>query len=74
MIDWIEVHDSDRVTAVAYDAGQEHILVRFKDDGTEWQYAGCPRLVWEEFMAPTTSKGRYIHNQLNHHVHGPLLQ
>lgn len=73
MIDWIDVPDSDRVTAVAYDADQERILVRFKRDGTEWQYSGCPPMVWEEFIAPTTSKGQYIHNQLNRHSHGPLL-
>lgn len=72
MIDWIEVNDSSRVSAVAYDVDEERILVRFRKDGVEWQYPNCPLVVWQEFMAPATSKGQYIYEQLNHHDHGPL--
>lgn len=71
MIDWIEVTDSTRVTAVAYDEEGERILVRLKN-GPEWQYEGCPRFVWEEFMAIGVSKGGFIHDRLNHHTHGRL--
>lgn len=65
MIDWIPVDDSDRVTAVAYDAEREFILVRFPGD-VEWCYEACPPHVWEDFMSPGTSKGRFIHDTLNH--------
>ena len=71
MIEWIEVTDSKRVTAVAYDEDGERILVRLRN-GPEWQYEGCPPFVWEEFTAEGTSKGQFIHERLNHHNHGPL--
>jgi len=65
MIDWIPVDDSQRVVAVAYDTENEFILVRFPRD-IEWCYEACPPHVWEDFMAPGTSKGRFIHEVLNH--------
>ena len=71
MHEWIDV-DSDWVSAIAYDAETERILVRF-NDGVEWQYQGCPVQVWEEFAEPSTSKGKFIHQRLNQHQHGPLL-
>jgi len=70
MIDWIPVTDSERVTAVAYSPDLEQIYVRFPDE-VEWCYEECPLHIWEEFMAPGTSKGRFIHDQLNHHTHHP---
>ena len=73
MIEWIEVTDSDRVSAIAYDEEGERIFVRFSKDGTEWQYHGCPPIVWEQFTDPATSKGRFIFEQLNSHTHGPLV-
>ncbi len=73
MIEWIEVTDSERVSAIAYDPESERILVRFARDGKEWQFHGCPPIVWEEFVNPATSKGSFIHETLNHHSHGPLL-
>ncbi len=73
VIEWIEVTDSDRVSAIAYDAETERILVCFKSGGTEWQYHGCPPVVWEQFSDPATSKGRFIYEQLNTHTHGPLI-
>lgn len=73
MIDWIETPESDRVDRIAYDAASERILVRFRKDGVHWQYEGCPLIVWQEFCAPGTSKGSYIHRQLNSHRHGPMV-
>lgn len=72
MIEWIDCTDSSRVSAIAYDEEAERILVRFPD-GTEWQYLGCPPAVWEEFVAIQTSKGTFIHEHLNQHPHGRLL-
>jgi len=47
MIDWIEVTDSSRVSAVAYDSENETIYVRFKKDEVEWWYGNCPAFIWE---------------------------
>lgn len=63
MLEWIPV-TSSRMTHVAYDAAAETIYVRFRD-GVEWWYGSSPQSSWEEFMAPTTSKGRYIHDILD---------
>lgn len=71
-VEWIDVPDSARITAMAYDEENERILVRLKHGDKGWQYAGCPRGVWEEFASPATSKGRFIHERLNFHQHGPL--
>jgi hypothetical protein len=65
MIDWTPVTDSTRVIAVAYDEEAEVVYVRFRN-GTEWQYEGCPPLIWEEFVRPGISKGSYIRNVLDH--------
>ncbi len=73
MIDWIESPESSRVQAVAYDEEGERILVRFRKDGNQWQYLGCPPQVWDEFCAPGTSKGTYISERLDQHQHGPLV-
>ena len=73
MIDWIETPESSRVEAIAYDELAERILVRFRKGGLEWQYQGCPPSVWDEFCAPGTSKGAFIHERLNQHEHGPLV-
>ena len=71
MYEWIDITDSSRVSAVAFDPDREAILVRFPN-GVEWQYLGCPKHVWEDFVAPGTSKGRFIHDVLNNQQHGPL--
>jgi len=68
-IEWIEVTDSERIVAMAYDEEEEAILVRFKKDEVEWCYEGCPPHVWEEFSDPGQSKGQYIHQVLNHKSH-----
>lgn len=70
-IEWIETPASTRCSAIAYDSEGERILCRFRKDGVEWQYHGCPPSVWQEFSNPATSKGSFIHEQLNHHQHGP---
>lgn len=69
MIEWFEVHDSERVTAVGYDSDAETIYARFPD-GTEWWYGGCPPMFWQQFMAPGQSKGQYINEVLNQHPNG----
>lgn len=68
MLEWNAVQ-STRVVAAAFDADQETIFVQFPD-GIRWWYGGCGREVWEEFMSPTTSKGRFIHDVLDHHPNG----
>jgi hypothetical protein len=70
MIDWIEVTDSSRVSAVAYDSENETIYVRFKKDGVEWWYGNCPAFIWEQFTMPGVSKGSFIHTQLDNHPNG----
>ena len=69
MLEWMQVRDSKRVVAVAYDEEAERIYVQFPD-GVRWWYAGCPRQTWEEFTAPGTSKGQYIDRVLNSHPYG----
>jgi KTSC domain len=68
-IEWIDVSDSKRIVAMAYDEAGEAILVRFAKDEVEWCYEGCPLHVWEEFSDPAQSKGSYIHEILNHKPH-----
>jgi len=68
-IEWIDVTDSERIIAMAYDEETEAILVRFTKDEVEWCYEACPPNVWEEFSDPKRSKGLYIHEVLNHKPH-----
>jgi hypothetical protein len=68
VVTWIPVDDSERVVAIAFDADGEAILVRFPN-GVEWSYEACPRHLWEDFIAPGTSKGRFISEVLNHQPH-----
>ena len=68
-MDWQAVTDSSRVAAIAYDPQGETIFVRFQD-GVEWWYGNCPAQVWEVFVAPGTSKGRYIKEVLDDHPKG----
>ena len=56
---------STRITHEAYDAEAERILVRFPD-GVEWCYEACPPDVWRAFTAPGQSRGRFIHEVLDH--------
>jgi hypothetical protein len=57
------------MTHVAYDAVAETIYVRFRN-GEEWWYGSSPQSSWDEFMAPMTSKGRYIHDILDGRPNG----
>ncbi len=68
-IEWIEVTDSERIVAMAYDEDEEVIYVRFPKGDVEWCYEDCPPNVWEEFAAPGQSKGRYINDTLNYKPH-----
>jgi hypothetical protein len=70
--EWIDVPESSRISAMAYDEENERILVRLRDGEKGWQYNGCPPGVWEEFSNRATSKGTFIHERLNFHKHGPL--
>jgi len=69
-IEWIDVTDSQRVDAVGFDRDQETIFVRFKKGGVEWWYSGCPPHLWEQFIAPGTSKGKFIKDVLDGHTNG----
>lgn len=69
MIEWSPAPGSGRVVAVAYNAEAEQILVQFPD-GIRWWYGQCPLQVWEDFTAPGTSMGKYIHQVLNQHPNG----
>jgi YD repeat-containing protein len=69
VFNWIDVHGSGRITAMAYDASSETIYVRFPN-GKAWWYGSCPSRVWDEFSDGMTSKGQYIARVLNHHPNG----
>jgi uncharacterized protein RhaS with RHS repeats len=69
MIEWNAVVGSTRITAEAYDAGGERILVRFPN-GTEWWYSACPADVWTAFTAPGQSRGEFIAQVLNFKPNG----
>ena len=69
LMDWQLITDSSRVSAVAYDSTTETIYVRFQDR-IEWRYGNCPIQVWEAFVSPGTSKGRYIKDVLDDHPKG----
>lgn len=67
--DWIAL-DSTRITHYAYNPDAAAIYVIFTD-GVRWQYRGCGPEVWEQFqLAP--SKGRFIHDVLDHVDHDPM--
>ena len=68
MLEWLPV-ESKRILAAAYDADHEIIFVEFPE-GVRWWYSGCGPEVWEEFLLPTTSQGRYIKDVLDHHPNG----
>lgn len=71
MIDWIQIADSARVVAIAWDQESETIYAQFPN-GVQWWYSECPERIWEEFSSPTQSKGEYIHRVLNGHPNGRL--
>ncbi len=72
-INWIDVTDSERVVAVAYDQAQETIFVRFKKDEVEWWYGSCLPHIREQFTIPAVSKGRFIREVLDNHPNGRFV-
>jgi hypothetical protein len=72
-LDWIEVSDSDRVSAVAYVSEHQWICVRFSRDGVEWCYEGCSLEEFEMFCALGQSKGGFIKEVLNGKLHHKLV-
>ncbi len=64
MLEWLPVANSSRVTAIAYRASTQQILVRFQD-GAEWCYEECPLHTWRAFSSLATSKGKFIASVLD---------
>lgn len=60
---------STRITEMGYDPKQAIVYVRFTD-GKGWCYRNVPKNVWEDFVS-SPSKGRFIHQVLDHYDHGP---
>ncbi len=66
----MEPVDSERISEYGYDPEAAIVFVTFRDSGTRWQYRDVPDYVWEEFRL-SDSKGRFIHDVLDHYEHGP---
>lgn len=63
-IQWQSV-DSSNIEAVAYDAEEKQIFVRFKD-GAEWVYDNCEQKLFDSFLnAP--SIGKFFHANIKTH-------
>jgi hypothetical protein len=69
-MDWQTISDSSWVRAIAYEAASEQIFVEFLD-GHQHVYDSCSMNDWEDFSAPGTSQGAFIHSTLNRHPHRP---
>ena len=69
MVD-MEPVSSDRITEYGYDRDAATVYVTFRNDGVQWQYRQVPEHIWEEFRL-ASSKGRFIHDVLDHYDHGP---
>ena len=65
-MEWQPVHGSTRVVAIAYSVEDACIYVEFTS-GKRHAYESCSQTVWEEFSDLGTSKGSYIHTNLNFH-------
>lgn len=65
-LEWEDV-ESSNISAIAFDAGSERILVRFKDEAV-WAYDDCSKELFERFrVAP--SIGKFFHaNIKNSHA------
>jgi hypothetical protein len=55
--------ESSWITEAAYDADHESIYVRF-NNGRAYCYDACPIDVWEAFIAPGGSPGKYLNEVL----------
>jgi hypothetical protein len=63
-LEWIEF-ESSTVESAAFDAERDIIYVRFRGGGT-YAYDECPPHVWEAFVAPGQSAGKYVNETLRH--------
>lgn len=61
--------DSSRLYRAWYDADRQEIEVQFVD-GVHWHFLECTVQTWQNFTK-TFSPGRFIHEILNRHPHGP---
>jgi hypothetical protein len=68
MFEWIPI-ESSMMTAAGFDPEAETIYVRFTN-GKEWWYSACPQQVWDEFIAPGQSQGKYFHSVLKFKPNG----
>lgn len=55
--------DSTCFSKVGYDAGNQVLMVVFRESGVEYHYYGVPEDVWEEFY-DSTSLGRYFNAEI----------
>lgn len=55
---WIEIHDSETISAIRYDARRELLDIRFTNDRT-YRYFGVPDFVYRALRS-ADSKGRYF--------------
>ena len=69
MFEWIPV-ESKAMKAVGFDPEANKIYVRFNDDKEHW-YGDSPLQVWEEFCAPSQSKGTFLNQVLKKKPNGP---
>ncbi|SIF22527.1 Uncharacterised protein [Mycobacteroides abscessus subsp. abscessus] len=70
MVDWHPVTFSIRIVAEAYLPERGSILVRFKNDGVEWEYKNCSLDTWKAFTAPGQSRGQFIYDVLDQKPNG----
>jgi hypothetical protein len=64
-LDWHEIEGSTLVKATAYDAEAQEVHVRFYS-GEYHIYSDCKPYLWQVFMRPTTGKGEFVTNVLQH--------
>lgn len=61
---WVQVASS-RLTAYNYDYSTGSLLIRWKNNGTVWQYENVSTAIFESFTS-APSLGRYVNGTLNH--------
>jgi hypothetical protein len=64
--------ESSRISAYGYDEDTARVIVQFPD-GVRWEYRNVPAWVWADFVA-ADSKGRFIHDVLDHYDHGACAE
>ena len=68
MFEWNPV-ESKAMQAIGYDSEASTIYVRFDDRREHW-YSDCPPDVWEQFCAPSQSKGTFLNQVLKKKPNG----